>query len=421
MRKTKILVIMALILTLLVGTMSSAGVGVEAASNLPEVEISFLDACTDAKDGRADATLIQCNGEFVLVDCGVKEAYASLKKQIIEKYKSSKDKSVEDNEKVILKAVVITHNHSDHMGAIKKLLNDKEITVQSVVYSNITEKDSSTKEDNEKNLKTIQDAVASAANNNTEFHEKVLKSLANPKKYKNRSLKPYTIDIGDAQVKVYRPIHKNDYISSWQNGKKDSAETRINNRSMIVRVVPKESTSREAGMTALLLGDLYINGLIAAKNVYGDRVFSTKNYYKVCKFGHHGFRMNDYWSSKSKKISNGIAHLKKKDSSSEDSFWVNKNNAIKYTRYIDLEVAFYNKYVAAQNYVLNVTTKEIKQYDRKKKKDSTSRYNIFVGGSLKDYNEKTSTCVKYNSQFSVNSSGDFFNNINDKNKCKKIN
>ena len=64
MKKTKILVIMTLILSLIVGTISSNSVSVEAASTIPDVKIAFLNVSYKSignTTGKADATLNQAN------------------------------------------------------------------------------------------------------------------------------------------------------------------------------------------------------------------------------------------------------------------------------------------------------------------------------------------------------------------------
>ena len=89
MKKTKILVIMSLVLSLLVGAIPNVGTSVEAASNIPDVKVAFINVCDENvgnSEGKADATLIQANNQLVLVDCGTKDTYDHLKSRITKRY-----------------------------------------------------------------------------------------------------------------------------------------------------------------------------------------------------------------------------------------------------------------------------------------------------------------------------------------------
>lgn len=396
MKKTKILLMMTLIIALILCPFSGAGMVVKAADEgVPDVKMEFINVCP--KDGKADATLIQANKELVLVDCGAtnEKTYKELKKRIKVRYLDAVgQEALGKNEKIKIKAIIITHNHIDHMGALSKMLKDADFKIEQVCYSAVKE----TKKYKGSRLESIDKAVKKKG-----LKVKKMKSLPKSSKCKEDDLKPYIIRLGGTDVKVYRTINKADYINITDNDAKK--ETLVaNNRSMIVRVVTNnayvdkvnansENTkiTTKSGMNALLLGDICINGLVAAKNVYGSKIFSLQKEYKICKFGHHGDRPSSCWHKTVK-----MSELKKRNKSLKDSklsFW-KKSSSTKET-YVDSEIRFYNEYIGASYYVFDTTNGAI----QKESKSCVAAYNKFIGGSLKTSSNEKSTCVKLGNLF----------------------
>ena len=431
MKKTKILVIMSLVLSLLVGAIPNVGTSVEAASNIPDVKVAFINVCdekaSEKEAGKADATVIEANNEMVLVDCGEKRTFEHLRARLIARYK--KMVGSKQNEKVVLKEIVITHNHSDHMGALASILADTEnFEVKKVCYANICEQCTKSSENctckgpEKTNLQKIENAIAKRKG----LKIKKMKALPEASKRDKDDLEPYEIDLGDTRVEVYRPISKSDYIrihkletKNYEDGcKTDDQKAKAkekhytlwaNNRSMIVRVVktkevdgPNNKKQRIAikdGMTALLLGDLYINGIYSAKNVYGDKIFNKE--YEVCKVGHHGFRSSGFWGQSGDDMKKWRVEY-----SSSQAFWKDFDENNRKTL-VNAEIAFYNSNICAKSYVFNVTDDKVQNTSE----GTVKRYNkLAAKEKLKYIDEKgqkvASTCTKYGSVFRVDSSNE---------------
>ena len=65
--------------------------------------------------GQGDCTLVRCDGEFMLIDCGEAVYYDVVKNFLL-------DNGIEK-----LDIVIATHPHTDHIGGMSRLLNDFEI------------------------------------------------------------------------------------------------------------------------------------------------------------------------------------------------------------------------------------------------------------------------------------------------------
>lgn len=204
----------------------------------------FIDVGTVSDVGKGDATLIDCNGKYVLVDCGTSESYRKLHSALVN-YRTKK------SGKFTIEALIITHNHVDHMGAIQKLFKASDITVKKVYYTDIGSNSC---------ISTIKSAVPSDK-----------RQIINIGKTK-------TLTFSGTTIKIYGPA------KDFTNGvKKGPSAKDVNNSSMMVQV--------SGSISGLIMGDLQFEGLNAAKDTYGSTgVLKSGNSYDVCKFGHHGLR-----------------------------------------------------------------------------------------------------------------------------------
>lgn len=204
----------------------------------------FIDVATDVDAGKGDATLIDCNGTYVLVDCGTSSSYEKLYSGLI-------SYCTKTNGKVVIEALIITHNHVDHMGAIQKLFDASDITVKQVYYTGIGPIE---------NIRTIRNAVP--IDNRETIHIGATKTLT----------------FSGTTIKLYGPAKD---FTNGDTSTPTSADT--NNSSMMVQV--------KGSISGLIMGDLELEGLKAAKSTYGSTgVLKSGNNYDVCKFGHHGLR-----------------------------------------------------------------------------------------------------------------------------------
>ena len=75
-----------------------------------DVSVVYVNA------GRADSILVQLDGHSFLIDTGLKSSVTTIK-EVLNKYKVG-----------CLDAVFLTHQHSDHIGGLKKIAKDYEIS-----------------------------------------------------------------------------------------------------------------------------------------------------------------------------------------------------------------------------------------------------------------------------------------------------
>lgn len=204
--------------------------------------------------GKGDASVINCgNKQYVMIDCGT----ADDADHLLERLEATCQK--QSDGKIHFKALVISHNHKDHMGGIKKLLSSDIISVDTVYYTYIGPKD---------NIKTVVDAAS-------KHGAEVVKLISNAQ-YKNNVEGEYRKDltINGTKITILGPAKK---FADHETDEMD-----CNNSSMVVKV--------EGSIRALFLGDLVYDGLKAVEDTYSSVLFKQGEYYDFCKYGHHGLR-----------------------------------------------------------------------------------------------------------------------------------
>ena len=224
-------------------------VNVNAAST--KTQVNFINVTKEGTVAdKGDATLIDCNGKYILVDGGKNEAYNQL-------YNYLNKHCKRENRKIKLAYVVLTHNHVDHYQGINKILqDDKNFQVENVYITDIA----------------LPDSVKKVCEN---------AKLKDKTKVVNLGVgKTKEINVNGTVIKLYGPAISLTAMGNKYNQMSDSEKQ--NNLSMTVKV-------EAAGLSCLILGDQQLEGLELMKDVYKD-VFQTSSQYKVCKFGHHGLR-----------------------------------------------------------------------------------------------------------------------------------
>ena len=230
------------VLLVFVMAFTFAPVKINAASE-NSVKYYFIDVTGSC--GKGDATLIRYNDHgtlhFVLVDCGPEKDYSTLKNALSSCIPQT-------NGKIVLDAVIITHDHTDHAGALKNLCHDTgkinkdniAVVVKNVYCSQIDKNTIANKIETEKT--NIPQTIVSTGK---------------------------TIELGECTG-----------ITIFGSAKKSN---NANQDSMTVEVVGKT--------TALIFGDQTYDGLNATIKKYKNK-FSESSY-DVCKFGHHGLRTKE--------------------------------------------------------------------------------------------------------------------------------
>lgn len=223
-----------------------------------DTKVHFINV-TNSTYKSGDATLIEYNGKYMLIDGGREATFNQLDKYLKAKCKKT-------NGKIVLDAVVITHNHIDHFGGIKKVIKSPDYQVNSIYYNKIG---------------TI-----------TPDLKKCIDKVPNKKMVSTGSIISLENWKKGPSIYIYGPI------TDFTAGKEKIREDDVNNSSLIVRVTAPK-------LNALILGDLKNPGLQTFKTKYKaalDKTASSrsvkdnlylnlfKNKYDVCKVGHHGIR-----------------------------------------------------------------------------------------------------------------------------------
>ena len=224
-------------------------VNVNAAST--KTQVNFINVTKEGTVAdKGDATLIDCNGAYILVDGGRNEAYDQLYKYLNKYCKRTEGK-------IVFEYVVIRHNHVDHYQGINKILKDTtNFKVKNVYKTDIAPADSVEK--------ACKDAKANSGTKIVNLNVGVLKK----------------INLNGTVIKFYGPSRSYSKMGQIYTNMSDTSKQ--NNLSLTVKV-------EASGLTCLILGDQSLDGLKESKKVY-EGIFKTSGSYKVCKFGHHGVR-----------------------------------------------------------------------------------------------------------------------------------
>lgn len=222
--------------------------------------------CYNVQDnfGKGDATMINCgNNRYILVDCGSEKDSEHLLKRIGKTCKTGGYEN--DAEKVYIPALILTHNHNDHMGGLETIL--KNTHVGKIYYNKIAvSKGAIKRKKTIKNLAKKYSVPTQAVSTKQILH-----------------IDPSTGNDGskDNTVTVYGPAK--DFTKNTANADDNVKVQAENNSSMIVDI--------HGGYNAILLGDLLPDGLAASIKAYKSNKDIFKANYNLCKFGHHGLRV----------------------------------------------------------------------------------------------------------------------------------
>lgn len=308
----KWIAITLILLTILAGVNVNAFIEVKASSESSIGVASFnCGAYSTQANSKGDASIIDCgDNTYVLVDCGPNGSYQGLKDYMTRNCARRTDSKYKG--KIYLNAVIISHNHADHMNALNKLLKDADFYVAKIYYCNAG------KSELRSNLRRW------ATESGTEY-ECVSAGTMVKKWY------------GEAVIRIFGPSKTaTAKYPNWMN--KDGLERMGNSENNCSMVVT--ASARDDSFSAIFLGDLGVNGL---KYALGDKyirknengvpqeysICKENQGFDFCKFGHHGQRRSDDYAKSSNE-----------------------------------EVQLYNQKIHATKYVFTTTIEHLDEIDR---------------------------------------------------------
>lgn len=262
--------------------------------------VEFLGLPKEMKDGKSDAFLIKMwqdgkTPHYILNECG----HYKTDDELIEKLKEKCQDNKNSDGEVVIDAVVISHCHNDHMGALTELLESDEVEVLSLFYTNVGAQWD--KKDQGKNRKCVSDLVKNSSIPCFEVSScdeaKNLKSQSTIDELYNRhydsdncqkiyfygDLLGHTSKIemifGDEKFTMYGPKTKLDGSVGCEN-RYDAA---ANDCSTV--------TTLTGSLNVAFLGDTRYRGVKNYVDLYGSEFSKVK--WDVVKYGHHGLRSTE--------------------------------------------------------------------------------------------------------------------------------
>lgn len=299
------------------------------------------------------AALIEVNKKYVLVDGGKGDTtVANYLARNCEK----------EDEKVVLEAIVLTHNHNDHITGILNILNDtNRFKVKKIFMEDIYNPGSEFKSDLNAAIQKQRKVYGKNALEAVHMVEKNGKGYKAAEECEN-------IELDKVNIKIYPPM--DDFVGGKKlDNTTHSRGYRMNEASLVVKV---NGNSR----SALIMGDALDYGFasLALSDKYAEEFKSD-----FCILAHHGLR--SYQPQKKKEYAT-----------------FNKNGE-KITCNIN-ELALYNRHITASHYVFASSKKQFtsaakynkyrKQYAKLKNanKEKPKFYYTFNQGTV-HYNSAT--------------------------------
>lgn len=263
--------------------------------------VEFLGLPKEIKDGKSDAFLIKMwqdgkTPHYILNECGHYKTDDELIEKLVDKCQDNKNSDGE----VVIDAVVISHCHNDHMGALTELLESDQVEVLSLFYTNVGAQWD--KKDQGKKRRCAKDLVEEFQNqipcfevsSYDEAHEKSEKETmidVYSHKYDvdnceilnfygdSNRFNRIEIVFGNEKLTLYGPKTKLDGSVGCEN-RYDAA---ANDCSTV--------TTLTGSLNVAFLGDTRYRGAQNYVDLYGRDFSSVK--WDVVKFGHHGLRATE--------------------------------------------------------------------------------------------------------------------------------
>lgn len=263
--------------------------------------VEFLGLPKEIKDGKSDAFLIKIwqdgkTPHYILNECGHYKTDDELIEKLVDKCQDNKNSDGE----VIIDAVVISHCHNDHMGALTTLLESDQVEILSLFYTNVgaqwDKKDQGKKRRCAKELvsefggqvpcfeisaydevkgKSQKETIEDVYRNKYEAGNSEILNFYGDSHTHNK----IEIVLGNEKFTMYGPKTKLDGSVGCEN-RYDAA---ANDCSTI--------TTLTGSLNVAFLGDTRYRGAKNYVDLYGGEFSNVK--WDVVKFGHHGLRATE--------------------------------------------------------------------------------------------------------------------------------
>ena len=230
------------------------------ASAASKTTVEFINVATKANTNgkyKGDATLIKYKDKYFLIDTGYGYAFGTSSDPLTKGLNSLVGNGG------YLSGIIITHSHSDHYGALSKILDT------SVVKKGSVKNGGTTIYYNDTYVETNLTKALTKARN---------KGIATQSVKKGSVCNAYT-----GNTNTYATARSNNglYIYGAAMDLISNDAYGENQSSMVVQLKADK-------LKGIFLGDLQIKGMNAMKNKYGDNIMAVD--YDICKVGHHGLR-----------------------------------------------------------------------------------------------------------------------------------
>ena len=222
---------------ILVCTTVVTGHGMHTAKAAQTFKIHFIDV------GCADAALLQygegTEAKYALIDTGANQ-YHNTKDTTIDTTKTPVYEYLNKMGVKHLEFVVLTHPHGDHIGGMKKILEDKNITIDTIYGNPLEFEYLESSEDKEK--QTEETARWTAFD--TQTYQTFKKKLEKRNSYKDASLHIQyvvpqagtSVKLGEAVMTFYGPLD-NTYRYGRAQDAPDLNTRQVNKYSIVTRIV----------------------------------------------------------------------------------------------------------------------------------------------------------------------------------------
>lgn len=263
--------------------------------------VEFLGLPKEMKDGKSDAFLIKMwkdgkTPHYILNECGHHKTDDELIEKLVDKCRDNKNSDGE----VVIDAVVISHCHNDHMGALTELLESDQVEVLSLFYTNVGAQWD--KKDQGKKRRCAKDLVSEFGGQIPCFEVSAydeVKGKSQKETIEDAYSKKYDFDnceilnfYGDStRFNKIEIVFGNEKLTLYGPKTKLDGSVGCENRYDAAANDCSTVTTLTGSLNVAFLGDTRYRGAKNYIDLYGSEFSKVK--WDVVKFGHHGLRATE--------------------------------------------------------------------------------------------------------------------------------